>query len=115
MVDRRLRTIRAAAFTLIAVPVAYVSSCAYVSSTKSAAFDAVKIGDPEALVVAKLGSPSVREEPGVLFTRYASTACKDPCAQRLWFENRLSLDTQAWSVELNANAHVVKKSQWMSP
>lgn len=51
----------------------------------------------------------------MLFARYASQPCGGDCAERLWFENRLSLDTEAWSVELDKSGRVIKKSRWISP
>ncbi|WP_228893676.1 hypothetical protein [Pseudoduganella aquatica] len=102
---------------LIGVAVAgSIGACSYKSRVRNSAFDAVQVGDTEASVIARFGTqPSVREKPGALFARYASQPCGGECAERLWFENRLSLDTEAWSVELDKNSHVIKKSRWVSP
>ena len=95
---------------------ASVASCAFVSHTRNSAFEAVQVGVSERSVLDLFGSqPSVREKPGVLFARYASEPCAGPCVERIWFENRLSLDTEAWSIELDQDRHVVKKSRWVSP
>ena len=96
--------------------VARIGSCAFVSHNRSNAFESVQPGASELVVVNLFGvQPSVREKAGVLFPRYASVPCVVPCAERLWFENRLSLDTEAWSVELDKGGLVIKKSRWNSP
>jgi hypothetical protein len=101
---------------IIAILVAYIGGCSLISSSRNKAFEAVQIGDTEANVVARFGaSPSVREKSGTLFARYASQPCTGSCVERLWFENRLTFDTEAWSVELDRNARVVHKAHWASP
>ncbi len=79
------------------------------------AFDSIEIAATQESVIKYLGEPSVLERQGILFSRYASHGCNDPCVVRLWFENRLSLDTEAWSVELDKEDRVIKKYHWMSP
>jgi hypothetical protein len=37
------------------------------------------------------------------------------CVERLWFENRLGLDIEAWSIELDRGSRVVHKAHWVSP
>ena len=99
-----------------AVVVATIGACSYTSHLRNLAFNAVRIGDTEAAVIGRFGAqPSVREKPDALFPRYASTPCGGECAERLWFENRLSLDTEAWSVEFDETGRVIKKSRWVSP
>lgn len=93
-----------------------IGACSYKSHVRNSAFAAVQIGDTEATVIARFGTqPSIREKPGTLFARYASQPCSGYCAERLWFENRLSIDTEAWSVELDNKGQVIKKSRWVSP
>jgi len=93
-----------------------IGACSYKSQVWNVAFDTVQVGDTEAAVIARFGTqPSVRELPGKLFSRYATQPRSSECAQRLWFENRLSLDTEAWSVELDNAQRVTKKSHWISP
>jgi hypothetical protein len=100
----------------IVILVAYIRDCSLISSSRNKAFEAIKIGDTEANVVARFGaSPSVREKPGALFARYASQPCMESCIERLWFENWLAFDTEAWSVELDRSARVVHKAHWVSP
>lgn len=94
----------------------YIGGCEFVSHAKNKAFDLVQVGDMESTVVGLFGAtPIVREKPGVLFFRYATHPCSSPCTERLWFENRFSLDTEAWSVEMDQNGRVIKKSRWVSP
>jgi len=93
-----------------------IGGCLFKSNSRNKAYDAVQVGDAEAAVIARFGTqPSVREKPGVLFARYASQRCDGVCAERLWYENRFSLDTEAWSIELDKSRHVIKKSRWVSP
>lgn len=102
-------------WSLILIPVLYVSSCSYISSRKSKSFEAINVGDSEVVVSQRMGPPSVREKPGTVFSRYASEPCREPCVERLWYENRLSLDTEAWSFEMSAAGQVIKKNRWVSP
>lgn len=105
-----------AALVVVAVAViAGIGACSYKSHLGNSAFEAVQPGDTEASVISRFGMPpSVREKPDALFSRYASQPCRGDCAERLWFENRFSLDTEAWSVELDQNRRVIKKSRWVS-
>nr|WP_162486482.1 hypothetical protein [Stenotrophomonas acidaminiphila] len=101
---------------ILLVPILYVSTCSYVSYRKATAFDAINVGDAEGEVVRVLGSPSVREKAGdPPFGRYSSKACTAPCTERLWFENRLGFDKEAWSIDLDLNRRVMDKARWMSP
>jgi|SRR5258708_33024547 len=105
-----------ALIAVIVVLVSYIARCSFIASSRGKAFDAVQIGDTESSVVARFGSaPSVREKQGTLFARYASKPCTSPCFERLWFENRLQFDIEAWSVEIDQSAHVVDKAHWVSP
>jgi hypothetical protein len=93
-----------------------IGSCALPSHYRNRAFESVRIGDSENRFLDLFGvHPSVREKPNALFVRYASAACEAPCAERLWFENTLSLDIEAWSLELDEDRRVIKKSHWVSP
>ena len=103
-------------WAVLLLPAVYVSTCSYVSHRSATSFDAISVGDAEDKVIELLGRPSVREMAGGQpFGRYGGKLCNAPCAERLWFENRLSLDTEAWSVDLDANRRVIDKSRWMSP
>jgi hypothetical protein len=108
--------IAVALITVIAVIASYVGRCAFIAGSRNKAFDAVQIGDTDVEVIARFGTaPSVREKQGALFPRYASQSCMSTCVERLWFENRLAFDTEAWSVELDRGARVVQKTHWLSP
>jgi len=109
-------SIKKALFWLLLLsPVLYITSCIFVSERRASAFDVINIGDTRDTVIGQFGMPSHVERPGVLFARYASHQCQSPCVERLWFENRLSLDIEAWSVELDQGGRVIKKSHWASP
>jgi hypothetical protein len=100
---------------LLALPVFYVSSCSYVDWSRTHGFEATKMGDSETVVLERLGSPSRRMPAGHAFPRYADTGCSAPCATRLWYENRLFLDIEAWSIDLDSTGHVTAKFHWVSP
>ncbi|MEF9406635.1 MULTISPECIES: hypothetical protein [Ralstonia solanacearum species complex] len=100
---------------VLMLPVFYVASCEYISKTGRGAFEAVNIGDTRTSVIQNFGQPSHVEHPGLLYDAYAASPCKAPCAERLWFENRLSIGIEAWSVELDNGGRVVHKAYWMSP
>jgi hypothetical protein len=99
----------------IVVVLLYAGTCMYVRAKRQEAFNSIKVGDAADSVVARFGNPSVRERPEKLFPRYASTKCQAPCVERLWFENRLALDLEAWSVSLGSDGKVVEKYHWISP
>jgi hypothetical protein len=100
---------------LLLIPVLYVATCSSISENKSVAFERIQIGDTKEDVINSLGKPSKIEQSGILFSRYATQQCQSPCSERLWFENRLIIDIEAWSVELDKNNKVIKKSHWLSP
>ena len=77
--------------------------------------DTIEFGDTEAAVIAKMGIPSVKESKETPFYRYATNGCAPPCVYRLWFENRLALDLEAWSISLGTDGRVVGKYHWVSP
>lgn len=103
------------ALLLLGITILYLVSCSGLSASKSRAFDSIKIGDSRKAVIDVLGTPDVRELPETLFTRYASKPCGGVCRERLWFENKLSLGIEAWSVELDQDGHVIHKVHWHSP
>lgn len=100
---------------LVGSPFFYVASCEHVSANRREAFDATKIGDSADAVQKRFGLPSVKERPEKPFTRYASKGCNTPCAERWWFENRMMLDIEAWSVSFSADGKVLAKYHWVSP
>ncbi|MHA6908574.1 hypothetical protein ACQUJS_09100 [Ralstonia pseudosolanacearum] len=100
---------------LLALPAFYVASCEYISKTGRHAFEEVNIGDTRAGVIRIFGQPSHIDRSGFFYDAYAASPCKAPCAERLWFENRLSIGMEAWSVELDNGGRVVHKAYWISP
>jgi hypothetical protein len=104
-----------AAGEMALIILSYVMTCSYVRTKRQSSYDSVKIGDTAEFVIGQLGIPSVRETPENQFLRYASKKCQMPCVERLWFENRLALDIEAWSVSLGNHGRVVEKYHWVSP
>ena len=102
-------------WAVLILPILYISACTYKSHNGNSAFDAINTGDTEAMVIDTFGTPSVRDKPDILYRRYASRPCKSPCAERLWYENRLSLFDEAWSLEIDQNGRVIDKARWASP
>jgi hypothetical protein len=95
---------------------AYIGVWVFFSNVRNQAFDLVQIGDAEHEVIALFGTePSMHEKQGILFARYATKPCSSPCVERLWFENRLSLSGEAWSIEVDQSGRVIDKSRWVSP
>ncbi len=82
---------------------------------REAAFNQTSIGDNHMDVVSRFGPPSATDGEGQTFARYATEQCKPPCHKRLWFENRLFLDVEAWSVSFDSNGRVIGKYHWVSP
>jgi hypothetical protein len=101
--------------TMTALLLSYLAACAYIKNDRQAAYDSVKIGDTVDTVITRFGSPSMRDGPDKIFARYASSKCEPPCVERLWFENRLALDIEAWSVSVGSNGRVIDKYHWVSP
>jgi hypothetical protein len=101
--------------TAVCIVFLYAATCLYVRAKRQEAFSAISVGDSVDSVIGKFGKPSVSETPETLFARYASTKCEAPCAERLWFENRLAFDIEAWSVSIGSDGRVVEKYHWVSP
>lgn len=107
---------RVALFTFICtVPLLYVSSCSYIGVRYNNAFNDLDMGAPVPDVLMRMGPPSYIEKSAAIFSRYASGACVSPCVERMWFENKLSMDTEAWSVEFDREQRLIKKTRWISP
>lgn len=75
----------------------------------------VKNGDSEEKVIAFFGPPTTREHRGTGYRRYVDDACIDPCVERLWFENRMSIVDEAWFVALDKDRRVLKTAHLTSP
>ena len=99
-----------------AVCLGSIGSCVSISYSSNKAFESVEIGNSERQVIGVFGAlPSVREKGDTSFERYISTACSHPCQERIWFENRLSFDTEAWFFELDNHGVVIRKAHIVSP
>ena len=100
---------------IVLIPVLYIGSCSVLSHQREKGFDQVKEGDTEAQVIQVMGEPIDRETPSHRIASYGAPECKAPCAQRLWFPNKLSLAGEAWAVELNGDGKVVHTAHLTSP
>ena len=96
-------------------PVWYVTACHVISHNKEKGYAMIQPGAAREAVIAEIGMPSHVELQGKLFERYASTPCQEPCVVRLWYENRLTLGMEAWSVTLDKHDRVLEKYHWISP
>lgn len=110
---RRLTLIATGIVVLLLV--AYAGAGLSTQHGRDAAFDATGIGDSREEVLALFGAPDATDGGGQHFARYASEPCKPPCEERLWFENRMFFDIEAWSVSFDRNGTVVEKYHWVSP
>lgn len=106
---------KSVASLLLGITVLYLVFCSGLSAIKSRAFESIKLGDSRKSVIDAIGAPDFQELPDELFARYASQPCESNCKERLWFENKLSFRTEAWSVELDEKGHVIHKAYWLSP
>jgi hypothetical protein len=80
------------------------------------AFDKIAIGQTRTQTVAAFGvQPSFVEDAGIGFPKYAAAPCHDRCKERIWYENPLSMGTEAWSFDIDENGYVIKKTRWDSP
>lgn len=93
----------------------YITSCFCIFSEKNKYFDKVLIGSSEQDVIRLLGQPSIIDGNAKGFFRYASEKCIAPCKARFWYENRLTFDIEAWSIEFDKNGRVINKAHWVSP
>ena len=105
----RTKALSACLALVVGCPAAVV----YVKYERQQGFELVKIGDTRASVERVMGSPSVIEGQGEAFRRYSNGPCD--CFERLWYENRLALDIEAWSVDIGQDGRVTKKYHWVSP
>jgi len=111
--SRQLTLVTIGAVVLIVV--AYLGAGLPAKFSRDAAFKRTNVGDSYEDVVSRFGTPSATDGAGKNFTRYTSQPCLVPCARRLWFENRVFLDVEAWSVSFDLNGRVLEKYHWVSP
>lgn len=97
------------------VPIAYVASCSYNSYRGNAAMAQIKNGDSERQVIALFGLPTTRERQNASYPRYVNDKCIDPCVERLWFQNKLSIADEAWFVTVDKDRRVLDSAHLISP
>jgi len=110
-----MRPTTVVAIGLLLLPFAYAGVGFATQFRRQAAFDKTEIGDSYEDVLRRFGTPSAVDGADKAFTRYADRPCPAPCVKRIWFENRLFLDIEAWSVSFDANGRVVQATHWVSP
>lgn len=116
MVWRQRTWLRWAIGVIVLVPVVYVSSCSLRANRMQHAFDTIHAGSTKQQVVDALGDPSVTEgSSGPPFRRYTTTLCEGVCVERFWYENRMGLDIEAWSIAFDANGTVIETSHLTLP
>ncbi len=99
----------------IVLIVLYPASCSFISYKKNSAYKKINIGDQKENVIKLIGNYSKVDNLHDFYKKYSSQPCVAPCFQRLWFENPLGIDIQAWSVSLNIEGKVISKYHWVSP
>src|SRR4029077_5125359 len=58
--------------------ISYLAACISVKTRLQSSYDSIQIADPAYAVIARLGSPSVKEISDKPFYRYASSECRKP-------------------------------------
>ncbi|PTR32892.1 hypothetical protein C8J98_104103 [Luteibacter sp. OK325] len=102
-------------FIAVIVLISPFASCSYISHERNAAFNSVQIGDTKDKVIDAFDAKFVSKPSGVAYTKYDTGGCQSPCVERLWFENILSMDIEAWSFDLDKGGRVIGKGKWNSP
>jgi hypothetical protein len=102
-------------WVIVLIPVIYVSACSYRSHSVNTAFDSIQAGDTEAVVRSAMGQLLARETKGGARGVPFSNGCKDRCAEIWWYENRLALDGESWSITFDDHHRVIDKFAWHSP
>lgn len=93
---------------------AWIFAVEHTSKRVGRKFDAVEIGADRKEVIELMGRPHYLET-SKNFQRYADQQCQLPCVQRVWYENKLSLGVEAWSIGFDGDGHVIEKYRWVSP
>ena len=106
---------RSICFIVVTVLVSPFASCSYISHERNAAFNSVLIGDNKHKVIDAFDAKFVSKPSGVAYRKYDTGGCQSPCVERLWFENILSMDIEAWSFDLDKEGRVIGKGKWNSP
>ncbi|WP_132142389.1 hypothetical protein [Luteibacter rhizovicinus] len=110
-----LGAIRSLMILLALTAAAAVGACAWISRQGNAAYTEIHTGDEKRQVTERFNMPFSVQRSGEGHLAFTNDLCSKPCAQRLWFDNRFSLDTQAWSFDLDEQGRVVGKNAWASP
>src|SRR4051812_10489825 len=106
---------KALSLCLVVIMLGCAASAIYSEHKIDRGFGIVEVGDTKAAVEARMGEPSVVKQQGEPFFRYADSLCEDPCTERLWYEARYLLDSEAWSVDIAQDGRVTDKYHWVSP
>jgi hypothetical protein len=114
-VNSMTRISKAFGVLITVAPILAVGACAVLMARYERAFETTSNGEMNSLVVGRFGEPTVRELPEKHYLRYASRACQNPCAVRLWWEHPVLRGFEAWSVEFDDSGKVVHKTHWVSP
>ncbi|TXH67911.1 MAG: hypothetical protein E6Q88_10270 [Lysobacteraceae bacterium] len=100
---------------ILGVPLLYMASCQGIGFHRQRTYEAVVSGQSESAVLSAMGEPSHTEIAQSPYLKYASTGCLAPCVKRMWYENPLSFDIEAWSFEFDAQQQLIQKQKWFSP
>ena len=100
---------------LVACALLYIGGCSIKTARLQRQFDLISVGDARDRVVKAFGAADVEETGEEPFLRYSSNKCMDACNVRLWYANRMTLDIEAWSFDIDRNGQVVHKYHWVSP
>jgi len=101
-------------FVLTMFVAGYISACSRISYVNSRAFNLIRIGDSVETAINSFGKPSFRQDKNQ-WVPYVMNQCEDPCVERIWYENQLLLIVdEAWSLEIDKEGKIIRKSYWVS-
>jgi hypothetical protein len=105
------RTTTLTTLTVLGLIAASIGSCSYTTAKYETAFDNTVIGDTEAAVIKRFGTPDARLSAGEDFPAYSTGPCKPRCVSSLWWEAPFPTPRGliAWDVEFDGAGHVVNK------
>jgi hypothetical protein len=110
------KVVKVVVATVVLAPVLYITSCSAISHVHNRDFADVKEGDMAPQVIDVMGQPSDREwADGRRVPAYGAPDCTEPCVQRLWYLNRLSLVGEAWMIEMDGHGRVTRTAYIVSP
>jgi hypothetical protein len=85
--------------TVLVALMSLFASCSYISHKRNTVFDAITPGDTREKVISAFEATFVSKAMGNAYSKYDNTGCQSPCVERLWFENIMSMDIEAWSID----------------